>query len=87
MLSSQHHLGYAVLTSPDGIKQCDTFTCGHCNYVVHIPKDRMPGGTCGVCWKLICDPCVDKGKCDPFEKKLERIESRDRFMRQVGLIG
>lgn len=68
------------------MKECDTFTCAHCNRIVHVPPkpQPMPGGTCALCgFKLICDQCVDKGTCDPLEKKLERIEASARFFRAL----
>jgi len=34
---------------------------------------------------LICPRCVSEWRCDPFEKKLERIEARDRTRRSLGL--
>lgn len=86
MSTNRQKFGYATLSSPDGIKEQDAFTCAHCNKIVHIPHKpaQTPGGTCPQCgWKLICDYCVSTGKCDPFEKKLERIEASDRFRRQL----
>ena len=76
--------GYATLTTPLGgtVKEADTFTCGHCNSIVHIrprePLENM-GGRCGMCDRLICPTCVTTGRCDPFEEKLKRQEwYRDR---------
>jgi hypothetical protein len=90
MPSNRQHLGYAVMFSPEGEKENDTFTCAHCNTIVHIPPKgsghQMPGGTCGSCgFKLICDACVERGVCTPFLKQLEQIEARDRFFRAAGI--
>lgn len=77
--------GYSVITSPDGVKEWDTFTCFHCNSKVNVPLKADPsemGGLCKNCMKLICPKCLDKG-CYPFEKKLERAENRDRFLRSL----
>lgn len=76
--------GYATITSPEGFKrEADTFTCGHCQKVVHIkpmaPLDEV-GGRCTVCDTLICPGCVTTGKCEPFEKKLRRLEERKRYL-------
>lgn len=30
--------GYAVETSPEGMKECDTYTCGHCQRIVFVPS-------------------------------------------------
>lgn len=69
--------GYATITSPNGLAECDTFTCAHCNAIKHVkPKERPEdiGGFCAVCGKLICANCVGKG-CDPLEEKLKRMEA------------
>jgi hypothetical protein len=72
--------GYATLSSPLGhVKETDTFTCGHCQTIVHIrPKEPLEnmGGRCGMCDTLICPACVTKGNCDPFEEKLKRFEHK-----------
>lgn len=82
--------GYATIVGPDHpVKEMDTFTCGHCNTVVvcHSTDGGKVdiGGSCRICWTLICGPCADKGKCDPFEKKLERMEQRGRLRRELGV--
>ena len=77
--------GYATLTSPEGFRrEADTFTCGHCNTVVHIrPKTALEdlGGRCAVCDTLICGKCVKTGRCDPVEEKLKRVEKTNDFRR------
>lgn len=79
--------GYAVIVDPDeGTREADTFTCAHCQNVVHVKAKASPeelGGQCKLCMGLICSNCVGKG-CDPFEKKLERMEERDRVLRSYG---
>ena len=75
--------GYATITSPEGMKrEADTFTCAHCNTIVHV-KPRGPleelGGRCTICDSLICQHCVDTRTCDPFEKKLLRLEARKAY--------
>lgn len=83
--------GYATLIGPavdsqrmpafrgqGEMAECDTFTCGHCNSIVHVPPRAAPeniGGMCRQCVKLICPTCVDLGVCVPFERQLERMES------------
>lgn len=62
----------------------DTITCCHCGMVYEVPdKDQAPidelGGRdpapsfCTLCGDFYCPLCVGKA-CDPFEKKLDRIE-------------
>jgi hypothetical protein len=61
--------GYATITGPEGTKESDTFTCFHCQQIVHV-KPMMDaadlGGLCKVCKRLICSRCVG-GTCTPFE--------------------
>ena len=72
--------GYAVLFDPDSdevIEEFDTFTCGHCNNIVHVKPKCDPttiGGMCFCCMTFICPQCVETGVCDPFERKLDRME-------------
>lgn len=65
-------------------KECDTFTCAHCNSIVHVPPLTDPadiGGLCRVCDGLICPACTDLRACAPFEAKLERQLTRALRMR------
>ena len=78
------HTGYATLTGPFGgsVKEADTFTCAHCNTIVHItyrhPVEDL-GGRCSICDGLICSRCVATGQCDPFEEKLKRMEAAQSY--------
>lgn len=78
--------GYAVITDPSGgVQEMDTFTCAHCNRIVHVPVKANPddiGGMCRMCMKMICPSCVDAGVCDPFEKKLKRMEDQAVWRRK-----
>ena len=68
--------------------EADTFTCGHCQHVVHVEPLCDPanaGGLCKNCMRLICPRCVGKGICVPWEKMIERIEDKARFCREVGI--
>ena len=84
--------GYAVLTSPTGMVQWDTFTCGHDSVIVHVPPYCDPanlGGFCKICSHLICGNCynaMQRGEgCVPWEKRMDKMEARDRFLRSAGL--
>ena len=94
--------GYATLVGPGyaddgrpagpaGLRdngECDTATCGHCQFIIHIPPMCDPadmGGLCKQCMRIICPKCVDKGTCTPFELALEASEAKERFYRQAGL--
>jgi hypothetical protein len=81
--------GYAKSFDDRGIGlECDTFTCFHCNTVVHVNPKCHPdelGGMCRLCMKMICPACVDL-PCLPFEKKLEIMEAKDRALRSYGVL-
>ena len=81
--------GYAISFDLNGGRhECDTFTCFHCNKVVKVQPKCNPddlGGMCRLCMRMICPSCVDVGVCDPIEKKLERMEARDRALRSYGV--
>lgn len=72
--------GYAVWTGPNGMKERDTFTCGHCNGVVIVEPKADPadmGGLCKLCMKLVCPRCNAAGQCTPFLKKIEAAERKE----------
>jgi len=68
--------GYATLTTPEGVRECDTFTCAHCQNIRRVAPFCDPadlGGLCKTCMGVICEKCVG-GVCDPIMKKIERQE-------------
>jgi len=94
--------GYAVIVSPEdavikydkfrcdeihtGTTECDTFTCVHCNKIMHVkPGSRMDefGSMCRNCMKMVCPKCAD-GPCIPFMKRLEMAEARKRALDSYG---
>lgn len=95
--------GYVTIVSPEtsvanfdkfrcetisaGTFEADTFTCVHCNRVMHVkPKAPMDefGSMCRNCMKMVCPTCAN-GPCIPFEKKLEAMERRDIALRSYGI--
>jgi hypothetical protein len=67
--------------------EADTFTCYHCQRIVHVPvkgKAEDIGGQCKLCMGLICPRCVGKG-CTPWEKQMEIQEAREDALRSYGL--
>lgn len=79
--------GFILITDSRGTVEQETFTCGHCNNVIRVPHRANPddlGGMCRICMSMVCGPCVEKRECDPFEKKLKRIEDRSRFLGSIG---
>ena len=90
--------GYATLVGPldrgpKALRQggeADTFTCKHCQRVVHVPPKCDPadlGGLCRICDGLVCRRCHAKGACTPWEEQMRRMEARHEFRRSAGLIG
>jgi hypothetical protein len=94
--------GYAVITTPEpttvhfdrlrceaigeGIFEVDTYTCEHCNRIVHVRPGAIPeelGSMCRNCMKMVCPSCAPFG-CMPWLKKLEIAERRDRALRSYG---
>lgn len=80
--------GYALVTRSDGRHiECDTFTCKHCNRIVHVRPKQDPaelGGMCKVCSGLVCSECVGKG-CDEIQRKLDRWEASYHARRSYGM--
>lgn len=80
--------GYATVTEPDkATLEMDSFTCAHCNSITFVKARQDPsemGGFCCLCMLHVCKRCVDK-RCEPFEKKLEEMERRDKMLRAVGV--
>jgi len=62
----------------------ETLTCSHCQHIFPKPGPRDPAGFCHMCMKPVCLACGAIDKCDPFEKKLERIERKERLFRSLG---
>lgn len=80
--------GYATVTTPDGLIERDTYTCSHCDHIVHVKPRQDPsemGGFCRVCMKNICKRCAGNPDCTPLLKRIEEIERRDRLCRAAGI--
>lgn len=80
--------GFQCIEAREGVTEFDTMACGHCNRIIHIQARQRPedvGGFCRQCMRAICPTCVDTGRCDPLEKKLERWEDRERTLRSYGV--
>lgn len=86
-----HSRGWLVETdrvSGKVVRECDTFTCGHCNRVVQVRSRAIPaelGGRCGNCDTLICPACQRLGRCTPFEEVIAKYEARQRLRAQLGV--
>lgn len=80
--------GYATWTDPAAARpvERDTFTCAHCSRIVVVEPICDPsaaGGFCRQCMAHLCTRCANRGVCDPFMRKLERAEARDRLLRSI----
>lgn len=91
--------GYATIVDPSAKVEFDTCNCGHCQRVLFTKPGSAqtvylflrPGGEvkeemgafCRVCMRPVCLQCHDVGRCTPWERALERAESRSRFLASV----
>jgi hypothetical protein len=94
--------GYATITSPEptrvnfdrlrceiigeGFHEVDTYTCEHCNRIVHVKPGAIPeelGSMCRNCMKMVCPLCAPRG-CIPWLKQLEIAERRGLALRSYG---
>lgn len=71
--------GYACLVDPDrGTKETDTYSCCHCNRIIHAPVNKKieeVGDFCRNCMRVHClsPACFE---CIPLLKKIERMEAQ-----------
>ncbi len=71
--------GCLILDGADGTHQeFDTFTCSHCNNVTILWGHKLQGGFCRDCMHRICDTCVDKCSCIPYERQMD-LEERQKY--------
>lgn len=80
---SKQLYGCAIIVDPSlpRAQEMDTLTCAHCQTIVFLHKPdgtrtEDQGGFCVKCFKGVCGPCADLGRCTPFEKKIEEYERR-----------
>lgn len=95
--------GYAVITTQgptrvnfdrlrcenlgEGTFEVDTYTCIHCEHVIHVKPGAIPeelGSMCRNCMEMVCPGCAP-GPCIPWLKKLDMAERRDAAIRSYGL--
>lgn len=76
-----HTRGFVQITGPLGVIEHETFTCCHCNRIAVAPLPNEPPQDVTICHRCMqptCPECTAKGGCDPFEKKLLRMEAAGR---------
>lgn len=83
---------YWICVDPDpprgtpGTVEHDCYRCEHCDHIVHVKPMCDPadmGGLCKHCGGLVCQGCHGTGTCTPLERRLEAMEERGRFLRDV----
>lgn len=78
-------LGHVLVSGP-GAEEFETYTCAHCSRVRRMQKaanEQDAGKLCMACYAMMCQECMKLGHCEPFERKLEAIESRARLLAAV----
>ena len=63
----------------------EKLTCSHCQKIFNKPRQNEDMGFCELCFAAICISCARLDRCDPFERKLERMERRAQFLRSIGI--
>ena len=77
----------------------DTITCGHCQQLVFVkpgtvstvylipqvngPDKEESGAGCFVCGRKVCLRCHADGRCRVWERQIEEMEQRGRFLHAV----
>lgn len=62
----------------------EMLTCAHCQRIYAKPGPKDDVGFCHMCFAPVCLDCGKLDRCDPFERKLERMEQRSRLLKSVG---
>jgi len=81
--------GCAFICYPEKTIEIDTFSCGHCNRVVHVAvnmKIEQVGDFCRQCFKMICAKCADARVCTPLLARIEQMEERYYRRRQFEML-
>ena len=84
---SMRDQGVAAWTYPNGkVVEMATYTCPHCNCVVHVPPKADPsilGGFCGMCHKPTCTKPECNNGCSSFERQIDAQERKDYQRRSL----
>lgn len=86
-IGKDRHLGgYVIIANAEGPDvEYDTYQCCHCNAHFQREVGKGPKAMClmcndPTCGEKACNPCI------PFEAKLEAMEGRRRFWKQMELV-
>jgi hypothetical protein len=69
--------GHFIEQGPVGTRQGDTFTCCHCSRIVDVDMRERPH-VCMGCFAPVCSHPHCRTVCEPFEKKLLKMEADDK---------
>jgi hypothetical protein len=83
MSSTRGSRGAIETFGPEGSTLIETFTCCHCSAVFRKPGRSDPAGFCELCFLPTCLKPSCNDHCDPFEKKIERMEAVDVQRRKL----
>jgi hypothetical protein len=84
-MANRQALGHVEMFDSCGqVTVVETLTCKHCGKIFRKPGPQDPAGFCHMCFSPVCLTCGASERCDPFEKKLERIEQRSRLLAAAG---
>lgn len=80
--------GYITITEPDkSIIERKSYLCCHCQRIVIVrPSSGTQRSWCFSCGANTCGNKACVVKCVPFEARLEAVEGRRRFWKQLELI-
>lgn len=86
MAGRQRALGYAETFDGNGnVVVKERLTCVHCQQIFDKPGPGEEVGFCHFCFCQVCAQCGKLDKCDPFEKKLARMEASARLLKEIGI--
>jgi rRNA maturation endonuclease Nob1 len=84
-MARTRNLGFAETYDLFGnVVVTEKLTCNHCQKIFNKPGPNDPVGFCHQCFAPVCLACGAIDRCDPFEKKLERLEQRARLLKAAG---
>lgn len=75
--------GYATFQGEEGhLREADTYTCAHCQFVTILKPREPPHATCKSCMGFICAKCYGRltlgEMCRPTERRLAEYEKKLR---------
>ena len=85
MIPQIQRSGEVAVTDDRGMREYRSFVCAHCNRIIIVkPGSGRQRGFCLLCQRPTCGHAAC-GHCVPWEAKLEAMEGRRRFWKQLEL--